>query len=90
MILLAVDRLSVSYGDLFAVREVPFPLEQGRGFVLLAPTAPARRASCARFGLVPARDGDDLAMARACVGLAPIRWRARHFARAGRPPHLSI
>ena len=35
MSLLAVENLSVAYGDLFAVREVSFAVEQGTVFVLL-------------------------------------------------------
>ena len=35
MTLLAVDKLSVAYGDLFAVRVVSFTVDEGIVFVLL-------------------------------------------------------
>jgi len=35
MTLLAVDNLSVAYGDLYAVREVSFALDEHAAFVLL-------------------------------------------------------
>ena len=58
MTLLAVDRLSVAYDDLFAVREVSFAVEQGNAFVLLGANGAGKTSILhAISGLVPARDG---------------------------------
>ena len=58
MSLLAVENLSVAYGDLFAVRDVSFAVEQGTVFVLLGANG-AGKTSILRTisGLIPARGG---------------------------------
>jgi len=58
MTLLAVDKLSVAYGDLFAVREVSFSIDEGIVFVLLGANG-AGKTSILRSisGLIPARSG---------------------------------
>jgi branched-chain amino acid transport system ATP-binding protein len=79
MSLLAVENLSVSYGDLYAVREVSFALEQDAVFVLLGANG-AGKTSILRAisGLVPTRGGDIVAEGRSLIGLAP-----HQVARAG-------
>ena len=79
MSLLEVHDLSVAYGDLFAVREVSFALDEGEVFVLLGANG-AGKTSILRSisGLVPARGGQILAEGRDLRGLAP-----NQVARAG-------
>jgi branched-chain amino acid transport system ATP-binding protein len=79
MSLLAVENLSVSYGDLYAVREVSFALEQHATFVLLGANG-AGKTSILRAisGLVPARGGAIVAEGRSLLGLSP-----HQVARAG-------
>ena len=79
MSLLEVEKLSVAYGDLFAVREVSFALEEGAVFVLLGANG-AGKTSILRSisGLIPARSGRIRAAGRDLRGLAP-----NQVARAG-------
>ena len=79
MTLLAVENLSVSYGDLYAVREVSFALDEHAVFVLLGANG-AGKTSILRAisGLVPARDGKITAAGKSLVGLPP-----HQVARAG-------
>jgi branched-chain amino acid transport system ATP-binding protein len=79
MTLLAVEDLSVSYGDLYAVREVSFALEQDSVFVLLGANG-AGKTSILRSisGLVPARTGSIMAEGKSLIGLPP-----HQVARAG-------
>jgi branched-chain amino acid transport system ATP-binding protein len=79
MTLLAVENLSVSYGDLYAVREVSFALDEHAVFVLLGANG-AGKTSILRAisGLVPARDGKITAEGKSMVGLPP-----HQVARAG-------
>jgi branched-chain amino acid transport system ATP-binding protein len=79
MSLLAVENLSVSYGDLYAVREVSFALEQDAVFVLLGANG-AGKTSILRAisGLLRPRSGTIAADGRSLVGLAP-----HQVARAG-------
>jgi branched-chain amino acid transport system ATP-binding protein len=79
MTLLAVDKLSVAYGDLFAVREVSFSVDEGIVFVLLGANG-AGKTSILRSisGLIPARGGSVMAMGKSVVGLSP-----HEVARAG-------
>jgi branched-chain amino acid transport system ATP-binding protein len=79
MSLLDVNNLSVAYGDLFAVREVSFAVDNGAVFVLLGANG-AGKTSILRSisGLVPARGGQILAEGRDLRGLAP-----NQVARAG-------
>ena len=79
MTLLAVENLSVCYGDLYAVREVSFALQQDSVFVLLGANG-AGKTSILRSisGLVPARGGSILAEGRSLIGLPP-----HQVARAG-------
>ncbi|HSR76008.1 MAG TPA: ABC transporter ATP-binding protein [Xanthobacteraceae bacterium] len=77
--MLAVDKLSVAYGDLFAVREVSFTVDEGIVFVLLGANG-AGKTSILRSisGLIPARGGRVEASGKSVVGLAP-----HQVARAG-------
>ena len=77
--LLAVENLSVSYGDHYAVREVSFALEQDAVFVLLGANG-AGKTSILRSisGLVPARGGSIVADGKSLIGLPP-----HQVARAG-------
>ena len=79
MTLLAVDKLSVAYGDLFAVREVSFSVEEGMVFVLLGANG-AGKTSILRSisGLIPARAGSVEASGKSVLGLSP-----HQVARAG-------
>ena len=79
MTLLAVEDLSVCYGDLYAVREVSFALQQDSVFVLLGANG-AGKTSILRSisGLVPARGGSILAEGKSLIGLPP-----HQVARAG-------
>jgi branched-chain amino acid transport system ATP-binding protein len=72
MTLLAVDKLSVAYGDLFAVREVSFTVDEGIVFVLLGANG-AGKTSILRSisGLIPARGGRVEAEGKSVVGLSP-------------------
>ncbi len=79
MTLLAVENLSVAYGDLFAVRDVSFSVEQGSVFVLLGANG-AGKTSILRTisGLIPARGGGITAEGASLIGRAP-----HQVARAG-------
>jgi branched-chain amino acid transport system ATP-binding protein len=79
MTLLAVETLSVAYGDLFAVREVSFTVDEGAVFVLLGANG-AGKTSILRCisGLVPARGGAVTAAGQSLTGLSP-----HQVARAG-------
>jgi len=79
MSLLDVQELSVAYGDLYAVREVSFAVENGAVFVLLGANG-AGKTSILRAisGLIPARQGKILAEGRDLRGFAP-----NQVARAG-------
>ena len=79
MTLLSVDKLSVAYGDLFAVREVSFSIDEGIVFVLLGANG-AGKTSILRSisGLIPARSGSVSADGKNIVGLS-----AHEVARAG-------
>ena len=72
MTLLAVDKISVAYGDLFAVREVSFTVDEGIVFVLLGANG-AGKTSILRSisGLIPARGGRVEAEGKSVVGLSP-------------------
>ena len=79
MTLLAIDKLSVAYGDLFAVREVSFSIDEGIVFVLLGANG-AGKTSILRSisGLIPARSGSVTAQGQNIVGFSP-----HEVARAG-------
>jgi branched-chain amino acid transport system ATP-binding protein len=79
MTLLAVENLSVSYGDLYAVREVSFALDEHAVYVLLGANG-AGKTSILRAisGLVPARNGKITAAGKSLIGLPP-----HQVARAG-------
>jgi branched-chain amino acid transport system ATP-binding protein len=79
MTLLAIDKLSVAYGDLFAVREVSFSIDEGIVFVLLGANG-AGKTSILRSisGLIPARSGSVMAQGKSIVGFSP-----HEVARAG-------
>ena len=72
MSLLAVDNLSVSYGDLIAVREVSFHVEPGDCFVLLGANG-AGKTSILRAisGLNKPRTGTITSEGRSLVGQTP-------------------
>jgi branched-chain amino acid transport system ATP-binding protein len=72
MSLLAVENLSVAYGDLFAVRDVSFAVEEGSIFVLLGANG-AGKTSILRTisGLLPARGGRIAAETVALNGMSP-------------------
>jgi len=79
MSLLAVDTLSVAYGDLFAAREVSFSFDEGAVFVLLGANG-AGKTSILRAisGLIPARGGTVAVAGRSLLGMKP-----HQVARAG-------
>jgi len=79
MNLLAVDDLSVAYGDLFAVREVSFSFDEGAVFVLLGANG-AGKTSILRAisGLNPARGGTVSVAGQSLLGMKP-----HQVARAG-------
>ena len=95
MTLLAVDKLSVAYGDLFAVREVSFTVDEGIVFVLLGANG-AGKTSILRSisGLIPARGGRVEANGKSVVGLAPhqvARVGISHVPEGRRIfPHLTV
>jgi len=77
--LLAVEGLSVAYGDVLAVRDVSFAFDEGEVFVLLGANG-AGKTSILRCisGMVPARDGGVTSGGRRLNGLRP-----HQVARAG-------
>ncbi|MBN9563926.1 MAG: ABC transporter ATP-binding protein [Alphaproteobacteria bacterium] len=79
MSLLAVEGLSVAYGDVLAVRDVSFAFEEGEVFVLLGANG-AGKTSILRCisGMVPARGGAVTSGGRRLNGLRP-----HQVARAG-------
>ncbi len=79
MSLLAVEGLSVAYGDVLAVRDVSFAFEAGEVFVLLGANG-AGKTSILRCisGMVPARGGGVTSGGRKLNGLRP-----HQVARAG-------
>jgi branched-chain amino acid transport system ATP-binding protein len=79
MSLLTVEDLSVCYGDLYAVREVSFAVDEGAVFVLLGANG-AGKTSILRAisGLVPTRRGTIAVEGRNIGGLPP-----HQVARAG-------
>jgi branched-chain amino acid transport system ATP-binding protein len=79
MTLLAVTNLSVSYGDLYAVRDVSFAVDEGAVFVLLGANG-AGKTSILRAisGLISARSGAIATEGRNLGGLHP-----HQVARAG-------
>jgi branched-chain amino acid transport system ATP-binding protein len=95
MTLLAVDKLSVAYGDLFAVREVSFTVDEGIVFVLLGANG-AGKTSILRSisGLIPARGGRVEAEGKSVVGLSPhqvARVGISHVPEGRRIfPHLTV
>jgi branched-chain amino acid transport system ATP-binding protein len=95
MTLLAVDKLSVAYGDLFAVREVSFTVDEGIVFVLLGANG-AGKTSILRSisGLIPARGGRVEANGKSVVGLSPhqvARVGISHVPEGRRIfPHLTV
>lgn len=72
MTLLTVDKLSVAYGDLFAVRDVSFSVDEGSIFVLLGANG-AGKTSILRAisGLIPAQGGSIMSGTSRLNGLAP-------------------
>jgi branched-chain amino acid transport system ATP-binding protein len=95
MTLLAVENLSVSYGDLYAVREVSFALDEHAVFVLLGANG-AGKTSILRSisGLVPARSGKITAAGKNLIGLPPhqvARSGISHVPEGRRIfPHLTV
>jgi branched-chain amino acid transport system ATP-binding protein len=79
MTALSVDNLSVSYGDMPAVRDVSFAFDDGEVFVLLGANG-AGKSSILRSisGLVPMRSGRITSQGRTLTGLKP-----HQVARAG-------
>jgi branched-chain amino acid transport system ATP-binding protein len=72
MTLLAIQNLSVAYGDLFAVRDVSFTVEEGTVFVLLGANG-AGKTSILRTisGLLRPRGGKILAEGADLAGMKP-------------------
>src|SRR5437762_2854623 len=72
MSLLAVENLSVAYGDLYAAREVSFALDEHAVFVLLGANG-AGKTSILRAisGLLRNRGGAITAQGRSLIGLSP-------------------
>jgi branched-chain amino acid transport system ATP-binding protein len=95
MSLLTVDKLSVAYGDLFAVRDVSFTVKEGSVFVLLGPNG-AGKTSILRSisGLIPARGGSVSAEGNRLTGMKPhqvARAGISHVPEGRRIfPHLSV
>ena len=95
MTLLAVDNLTVSYGDLYAVREVSFALQEDEVFVLLGANG-AGKTSILRSisGLVPAREGSIMSDGKSLIGLPPhqvARMGVSHVPEGRRIfPHLTV
>jgi branched-chain amino acid transport system ATP-binding protein len=95
MTLLAVENLTVSYGDLYAVREVSFALQQDEVFVLLGANG-AGKTSILRSisGLVPAREGSIMSDGKSLIGLPPhqvARMGVSHVPEGRRIfPHLTV
>ena len=95
MSLLAVENLSVAYGDLYAVREVSFAVDHGAVFVLLGANG-AGKTSILRAisGLVAARGGTITAEGRSLGGLPPnqvARAGISHVPEGRRVfPHLTV
>ena len=95
MNMLDIEGLSVAYGDLFAVREVSFAVEEGDVFVLLGANG-AGKTSILRAisGLLPARGGTISAGGRNLSGLAPhqvAQAGISHVPEGRRVfPHLSV
>src|SRR5215470_7348651 len=95
MTLLAVQNLTVSYGDLYAVREVSFALQQDEVFVLLGANG-AGKTSILRSisGLVPARGGSIVSDGKSLIGLPPhqvARMGISHVPEGRRIfPHLTV
>jgi branched-chain amino acid transport system ATP-binding protein len=79
MTLLSVESLRVAYGDIVAVRDVSFTVDEGDAFVLLGANG-AGKTSILRCisGLVPAAGGRITTEARSLFGLPP-----HQVARAG-------
>jgi branched-chain amino acid transport system ATP-binding protein len=92
---LSVDNLSVSYGDMLAVRGVSFAFDEGEVFVLLGANG-AGKTSILRCisGLVPARGGTIAAQGRSLNGLKPhqvARSGIAHVPEGRRIfPHLNV
>jgi branched-chain amino acid transport system ATP-binding protein len=95
MTLLAVDQLSVAYGDLYAVREVSFALDEHAVFVLLGANG-AGKTSILRAisGLIRSRAGRITADGKSLLGLSPhqvARAGIAHVPEGRRIfPHLSV
>ena len=91
MSLLAVENLSVAYGDLFAVRDVSFAVEQGTVFVLLGANG-AGKTSILRTHLRAypgARRPRDNRCDKPQRPVAASGRADRHLARPGRAPRIS-
>jgi branched-chain amino acid transport system ATP-binding protein len=95
MSLLTVEKLSVAYGDLFAVRDVSFTVTEGTVFVLLGPNG-AGKTSILRSisGLVPTRGGVVSTDGNRLTGMKPhqvARAGISHVPEGRRIfPHLSV
>jgi branched-chain amino acid transport system ATP-binding protein len=95
MSLLTLEKLSVAYGDLFAVRDVSFTVTEGTVFVLLGPNG-AGKTSILRSisGLVPTRSGVVSTDGNRLTGMKPhqvARAGISHVPEGRRIfPHLSV